>query len=382
MFFEDIPGNQGLKKELVTAAKKNRVCHAQVFSGNSGSAKLALAFAYARYLNCTGDSDNDSCGQCASCIKHNSLSHPDLHLVFPVVKTSPSTKAISDNLISLFRPFVLKNIYGSLNDWIETIEIKNKNIEKGTIYKDEAVSIQKKLRLKKFEAKYRIFIVWMPEQMNIEASNKLLKVFEEPPKKTIFLLASEQPERLLPTIASRLQNVSVKNFNHKEILTFFENKSLTPQQEQQLSLVEGSDLGKIIKQLENVEEVDLIGEFSQWMRLIYKMDVVNISKWVDSIYTTGRKHQKRVLEYSIKIIRECLIFNFGDHGLLRENRQEKDFISKFAPFVHEYNSVIIIEKLEKSIQALNRNANAKILFFELSLQIIKLLKVKRKFAIK
>jgi len=380
MFFKDIPGNQRLKKELVSTVKRNRISHAQVFSGNSGSAKLAIAFAYARYLNCTSTSEEDSCGQCTSCLKYNTLSHPDLHLIFPVVKTGLAKNTISDNFVKIFREFILKNIYGSLNDWIEKFELKNKTTDKASIYKDEALSIQRKVILKKFEARYRVFLIWMPEQMNIEASNKLLKVFEEPPTNTIFLLVSENPEKLLPTISSRTQQTRVKNFKNNDIFKFFQKRDLTIQKIEQLINMTDSDLGKMIKLIEGFEDINLLDDFSLWMRLVYKIDVVNISKWVDSIYTKGRKHQKIFLSYSISIIRECLIFNFADNTLLKSNIKEQSFISKFSPFINENNSVIIIEKMEKAIREINRNANAKILFFELSLQIINLLKVKRNFA--
>jgi len=277
----------------------------------------------------------------------------------------------------------LNNIYGSLNSWINTFGTENKTGEQGSIYKDEAISIHKKLALKNFEAPYRVVLVWMPEKMNLDASNKLLKLLEEPPTGTIFLLVSENPNRLLATITSRLQKTKVNNFSAEDIIVFFKNNNLSIERIEQLRNITDSDVGKIIQLLqEDIEGVDLFDDFSLWMRLTYKMDVVNISKWVDSISNMGRKHQKLFLSYSIKIIRECLIFNFANKSFLKINEQETAFISKFSPFIHEDNSVIIIEELEKAIKAINRNANAKILFFELSLQIVKFLKVKRKFAIK
>ena len=191
MLFKEIPGNNKIKMQLVAAVKKNRISHAQLFSGNSGSAKLALAFAYARYINCNNKSHEDSCGRCSSCLKYNSLSHPDLLLIFPVLKAGVTKTAVSDNFVGLWRDFILKNMYGSLSGWIDILGSEYKTAEKGSIYKDEAISIRKKLALKNFEAKYRVVLIWMPEQMNIEASNKLLKLFEEPPNGTIFLLVSE-----------------------------------------------------------------------------------------------------------------------------------------------------------------------------------------------
>ena len=379
MLFKEIPGNNETKKQLVGAAKNNRISHAQLFSGNSGSAKLALAFAYARYLNCDKKLNEDSCGKCPACLKYNTLSHPDLHLIFPVLKIGGAKVAVSDNFVDGWRNFMLKNIYESLNSWIDTFGAQNKSGEQGSIYKDEAISIHKKLALKNFEAPYRVFLIWMPEQMNTESSNKLLKLFEEPPIGTVFLLVSENPNLLLPTIISRLQKTQVNDFGIQDLLGFFSQKKLSIERIKQLKNITDSDLGKMIKILQqDIQEVDLFDDFSLWMRITYKMDVVNISKWVDSISTMGRKHQKLFLSYSIKMMRECLIFNFANKSLLQTNEKEYAFISKFAPFIHENNSVIIIEELEKAIKAINRNANAKILLFELSLQIIKLLKVKHK----
>ena len=382
MLFKEIPGNNAVKKQLLSSVKNNRISHAQLFSGNSGSAKLALAFAYARYLNCDNKSDTESCGKCPSCLKYNTLSHPDLHLIFPVLKLGQANVAVSDNFVNVWRDFILKNSYGSLNSWIDSFGIENKTGEKGSIYKDEANSIHKKLALKNFEAPYRVVLIWMPEQMNTEASNKLLKLFEEPPFGTVFLLVSEKPSILLPTIISRLQKIHIFDFSTEDMIEFFKKDNLSVERIKQLRNLTDSDLGKMIQLVEeDIQEIDLFDDFSSWMRLAYKTDVVNISKWVDSISTMGRKHQKLFLSYAIKMIRECLIFNFANKALLKTNEKESDFISKFAPFIHEDNSIIIIEELEKAVKAINRNANAKMLLFELSLQMIKFLKVKRKFAI-
>jgi DNA polymerase-3 subunit delta' len=379
--FKEIPGNTLIKKQLISTIKNSRVSHAQLFFGNRGNAKLALAFAYARYLNCDSRSDDDSCGKCSSCIKYNTLSHPDLHLIFPVLKLAGAKVAVSDNFVPIWRDFILNNIYGSLNSWIDTFSIENKIGQKGTIYKDEAVSIQKKLALKSFEASYRVFLIWMPEQMNKEASSKLLKTFEEPPSGTVFLLISENPNILLPTITSRLQKLQINDFCVNDIISFFKKHNLDAERAKKLRNISDADLGKMIKLLEeNFEEDDLFDSFSSWMRYVYKIDIANISKLVDIISSKGRKNQKLFLSYAIKMIRECLIFNFANKSLLKTNANESFFISNFASFVHEENSLIIVEELEKAIKAINRNANAKILLFELSLQMIKLLKVKRKLA--
>lgn len=383
MLFKDIPGNTSIKNELITATTNNRVAHAQLFSGNRGSAKLALAISYARYLNCNNRQEKESCEKCSSCLKYNTLSHPDLHFIFPIIKRPGTSVALSDNFIKEWRKFILKNIYGSLNDWVNIFEVEKKTREEGFIYTEEVISIHKKIALKNFEANFRVFLIWMPEKMALQTSNRLLKLLEEPPSKTIFLLVSENPTQLLPTISSRLQKTKANNVTIDDMIWFLKNKNIDKERINNIIKHTNTDLGKTIQLLENRYDIfDLFDIFSSWMRLIYKMDIVNISIWVDSIFNIGRKQQKMFLSYSIKMIRECLIFNFANKSLLKINKNELNFISKFSSFIHEENSVIIFEELEKGIKLINRNANAKILFFELSLKMAKFLKVKRRFAIK
>jgi DNA polymerase-3 subunit delta' len=381
MLFKHIIGNNSVKKQLTEAVKNNRISHAQLFSGKSGSAKLALALAYSQYLNCINKTDNDSCGSCSSCLKFSNLSHPDLHLIFPVLKVIGGKNSTSDSFVNQWRELILSNQYISINDWIDSFGTENKTGQQGSIYIDEAASIQRKLSLKNYEAKYRVVLIWMPERMNLTVANKLLKLLEEPPKGTIFILVSEDANNLLPTIISRLQTLKIPDFNPEDIVQYFGD--ITLEKAKQLKNITDADLGKMIKIQQDSEGIlDLFEEFSVWMRLAYKIDIGGVSKWVDKISTMGRKHQKLFLSYAIKMMRECLILNFANASLLKTNEKEHAFISKFAPFIHEQNSVMIVEELEKSIKSINRNANAKILFFELSLKMVKFLKVKRKFAIK
>jgi len=380
MLFKDITGNELVKKQLIDAVANNRISHAQLFSGKSGNAKLALAFAYAQYLNCENKSETDSCNSCSSCLKYKNLSHPDLYLIFPVLKVNGIKNPTSDSFVNKWRELVLENKFIDINDWIDTFGIENKTGQQGSIYIDEATSIQRKLSLKNYEAEYRVVLIWLPEKMNLTVSNKLLKLLEEPPKGTVFVLVSEDANSLLPTIISRLQTLNVSDFTIEDVVDYFDGVTL--EKAKQLKNITDSDFGKMKKILDDTEGLlDLFDEFSSWMRLAYRMDVSALSKWVDKIASMGRKHQKLFLSYAIKMIRECLILNFGSSNLLKTNEKEYAFISKFSPFIHEGNSVNIIEELEKSIKAINRNANAKILFFELSLQMVKFLKVKRKFAV-
>ena len=382
MLFKQIPGNQLVKKQLIKSVKQGRISHAQLFSGSSGSAKLALAIAYARYINCEKREAIDSCGKCNSCIKYNSLSHSDLHLTFPVLKLKGAKTAVSDDFVALWREAILKNPYLSVNDWVDFFNTDNKAGNPGYIYKDEANLLNKKLLLKNFESPYRIVLIWMPELMNKEASNKLLKLLEEPPAGTVFLLASQSPFKLLPTVYSRLQHIRINDFSISNMLEFFKKDNVDPEKIKTIHQIVGSDLGKMIQLLQvDSNEGVFFNHFKLWMRFTYKSDVVNISRWLEDISVMGRNYQKLFLSYAIKIIRECIIFNYASKSLLKQNEKEQAFISKFAPFINGQNTVVIVEELEKAIHAINRNANSKILLFDLSLKMAKFLKKEYRFAI-
>ncbi len=383
MLFKEIMGNVIVKKQLLEGVKNNRISHAQLFSGKNGSAKLALALAYVQFLNCENRAIDDSCGVCSSCLKYDNLSHPDLHLIIPVLKINNIKTPVSDHFIELWRSFIINNYYGSLNNWIDSLSKENKTGKQGAIYKHEADNIHKKLNLKNYEADYRVVLIWMPERMNLEASNKMLKLFEEPPQGTIFILVSENVNQLLPTILSRLQTINISDFTTENIVNHFGERVLSFEKAKQLKHLTGADLGKISQILnENENSLDLFSDFSSWMRLLYRVDIEELIKFTNELALKGRKQQKLFLSYTIKMIRECIIYNFSSKNLFKVNENELDFLTRFSPFIHEENSIFIVEKLEESIKSINRNANEKILFFELSLQMVKFLKLKRKFAIK
>lgn len=383
MLFKDIPGNISVKKQLIAAVNNNRVSHAQMFYGRKGSAKLAIALAYAQFLNCENKNTEDSCNTCLSCLKHSNFSHPDLHIVYPVLKTKNTKKPISDHFIENWREFVKEKPYGSLSDWIDFFGTEKKQNQKGVISVDEVKNIHKKLILKNYEAKYRIVLIWMPERMELKTSNRLLKLFEEPPKRTVFVLVSENTNQLLPTIKSRIQTIKIQDFTPKNIVSYFKKKNLSLQKANELINLTEANLEKIRQILFKTENNNgLFSDFASWVRLSYKMDIKAMSKWVEEMSLKGRKQQKLFLSYATKMIRECLVYNFGSKNLLKTNEKEFKFIINFSPFIHERNSVLIVEKIEQSIQSIDRNANPKILLFDLTLQVAKLLKYKSRLIVK
>ena len=382
MQFKDIIGNNQTKKHLVNSLKQNRLSHSQLFLGKEGSPKLAFAIAFAQYINCTNKLKTDACGQCDSCIKYNLLIHPDLHLVFPVLSIRGIKKAVSDHFVKEWRAEVLRNPYLNLNNWFDVFSSENKLGKRGYIYTQESDQLHQKLLLKHYESKYRVVIIWLPEQMQRSTSNKLLKLLEEPPTKTIFLLVSENKELLLNTITSRLQTIKIRDFTEHEKTEILKNKF--PEKKiweiERIISFSNGNLGNSIFNLGlDVLLEDNFEDFKNWMRLCYSLKIQEIIGWVNERSKKGRENQVVFLKYSLKMIRNCLIVHFSDLKTLNITDNEKAFLSKFHPFIHEDNIVEISEKIEESIKNIERNANTKIILYELSLQLTRQLKVNRKF---
>lgn len=378
MLFAEIPGNKKIKEQLISSVKKERIAHAQLFLGKPGNAKLALAISYAQFLNCKHKKENDSCNTCHSCLMYNQLSHPDLHIIFPVLKINKIKNPISENFITQWRELILENPYASLQDWYQHLGAENKQ---GVIYKHEAQDLQKKLTLKNYESKFRVVVIWMPEKMNNWTANKLLKLIEEPPRGTYILMVSEDEEQILPTIISRMQIVKSKQFNKTEITVFLQKeKGVSIEKSEEIAINVKGNMNKAIQlSLGDIEEVANIEAFQKWMQICYKISLKELSLLTDDFAKTGRENQKMFLHYSSSLIQECIMLNTVNKISLRDKKQET-FLRNFAPYIHEENMVTIFERLEKAIKNIERNANPKIIFYELSLQMMRLLKVKRKLA--
>ncbi|OUV71889.1 MAG: hypothetical protein CBC83_07295 [Flavobacteriales bacterium TMED123] len=378
MLFSEIPGNNKVKQELISSVKKGRIAHAQLFLGNPGNAKLSLAIAYAQFLNCEHKKEDDSCNNCYSCLMYNQLTHPDLHIIFPVLKINKIKNPISENFIAEWRKLILENPYISPQDWYQYLGVENKQ---GVIYKHEARDLQKKLTLKNYESAFRIVLIWMPEKMNHVTANKLLKLIEEPPNGTYILMVSEDYEQLLPTIISRTQIIKNKPFNSQEVASFLKKeKGISNEKAEIITINAKGNMNKAIQLcVDEIEEVSSIEAFQKWMQICYRVSLNELSSLTDEFAKKGRENQKVFFQYSSTVIRECLMFNVFNKELSLDNKQER-FVKNFAPYINEENSVSIFERLEKAIKNIERNANPKIIFYELSLQMMRLLKVKRKLA--
>lgn len=380
MLFKEIIGQEKLKKRLIQTVKEGRISHAQLFLGKSGFGTLPLAIAYIQYINCTNKQEEDSCGICNSCLKLNKLSHPDVHFSFPVSTNSRvKTKPLSDDFIQSWREINLETPYFNLNDWHRKIDIEQKQ---SLINVHESQELIKKLNLKPYEAEFKVLLVWKPEHLNIQASNKLLKLIEEPTGKTIIILIAEEEEALLKTITSRTQLIRVPLIEKKALSRFLiEKNAVDPDKAQQLVALAEGDAILMKAKMNYSEEQDIFFQlFVSWMRACYEANIEKMHAWVEQISErkVGRERQKRFLEYALEVMREGVIRNYVGQDLQRFEGSEGKFMLKFAPFVHENNVFGIMELLNEAHHNISRNAYAKILFMDMSMKFANLLRVKKR----
>ncbi|MCI1189936.1 DNA polymerase III subunit delta [Hymenobacter sp. DH14] len=370
MTFASIPNQSAVKALLRQSVQRKHVAHAQLFRGQEGGAALALALAYAQFLNCearAADAD-DSCGHCPACTKIAKLAHPDLNFIMPVTTTKSVAKdAVSSKFMAEWRAFVLDNPYQGLNDWMQHIGAENKQ---GNISKDEAVQILKLVSLKAFEARFKIVIIWLPELMHPAAANAVLKLLEEPPPATIFLLVSHAPEQLLPTIISRVQPVVVRPFSEDDITAFLRDEYQVPEVKarQVAQLAEGS-LGAAIASRDANADHDYFEFFVKWMRQSYSQKAADILKQSEEFQKLGRENQKELISYSLGLVRKVLLFGIDPKFVPHLPAAEQDFVTKFSKLVTPRNADLLTKELTDAHYHIERNANAKMVFVDSSLRM-------------
>lgn len=373
MLYNQIIGQQEPKHRLHKMVSENRVPHALLFSGNEGSGNLAAALAFAQHLYCINKTNEGACGKCTACNKVAKLIHPDLHLVFPIAK-SKDVKS-SNDLIKEFREAFLQNPYLTLNNWFNELSAENKQ---PIIPVEEANDILRKLSYTSYEGSYKIMIIWQPEKMNLEAANKLLKILEEPPEKTIFILVTNNPDQLLATILSRVQLIPFYNCSEEEIAeALIKNYSVNSEVAKQTAILANGNYAEAVALLtHNEESVSYLSNFRSFMRLALKFDCGKALVWIDENAASGREKQKQFLQYGLEVFRDCLMYNYGSKDLVRLSGTEKEFLEKFAPFVNQKNYENLIEGFNSNYYYIERNANPKILFMDLLLKTNKLLNLK------
>ena len=372
MFFKDIIGQEQVKERLRLELHEGRVPHAQLFAGPEGSGALPLAIAYARFLLCTHRGETDACGTCPSCVKLNKLAHPDLHFVFPVVKRKGGGDTVSDDYIREWRELAISTPYFGLNHWLDAMGAENQQAQ---IFVKESDELTRKLSLKSSEGGYKVVVLWLPDKMKVECANKLLKLLEEPPALTVFLLVSEEPDRILPTILSRTQRVNVPRLGDSEISTALSRQfGLQPSDAAETARLAN---GSYLQALEIIHRGDdnlLFFElFVSLMRLAYQRKVKDMKDWSETVATMGRERQKNFLAYCQRMVRENFISNFHRRELNYMNRDEANFAVRFAPFINERNVIGIADELSEAQAHIEQNVNPRMVFFDFALKMIVLL---------
>ena len=371
--FKDVIGHEEVKQQLIEAARKQFVPHAQLFIGQGGNGAFPLALAYAQYLNCTNPSDTDSCGHCPSCAKYNVLAHPDLHFVFPIVSRKEKKKQLCDDYLPEWRAFLKGRPYFSLEGWLGCMDAGN---SQALIYSKESDEIISKLSLRIYEANYRILFVWLPEKMHPSCANKLLKLVEEPSPHTLIFMVSEEPEMILGTILSRVQRVNVRAIREDDMMeALTTHEHLEPEAAREVAHLAG---GSYLKAQEIIsvseENAFFLEQFKEIMRNSWARKVKGMKLMADRMAGIGRERQKNFFAYCQRLIRENFMYRFQSPELSYMNRQEAQFSTKFAPFVNERNVFALSDELAKAEQHITQNVNAKMVFFDLSLQITVLIK--------
>ncbi len=376
MQFKKIIGHQVIKQRLIQTTLDQRISHAQLFMGPEGNGKLAMAIAYAQYVNCTDKGESDSCGVCPSCVKYEKLVHPDLHFIYPVAGTKEfPVKPVSIQFLPKWRNFLLKhNHYVNLNEWYSEIEIEKKQ---GSISVYDASEIIRSLNYMSYEAEYKVMIIWMIEKMHHAASPKLLKILEEPPDKTLFLLITENSDQLMSTIISRAQILKIPKINDTDLFEALSGKvGNSPEEVKKcISLSDGNFLEIRRWFARDEEEGYYFRSFRQWMRLCYSAKIPEVMGFIEEIAGLGRERQKQFFQISIRFTRDCLLTHYKDKNSLHLDGEELEFAVKFSPFVHRGNSIRIVGELNKAINQIERNANPTIMMLDISLQFMSLLKM-------
>lgn len=375
--FKKLVGNNEIVLRLMKSVDENRLPHAQLFVGDEGVGLLKIAIEYAKHILCYSlQKDDGSVLNCEN--KVDLVSHPDIHYVFPVTTTNTiKSHPISANFIKEWKDFLSTHPYGSLQDWYTILDIEKKQ---GQIGVDEAMDIVKKLSLKSYEGGYKIMIIWMADKMNTAASNKILKILEEPPQKTIFLLLTENKEDIISTITSRCQLVEFKKPANKEIELFLKQEGVSDILAKKYTFLAQGNVNKSLKLISNEKE-DTAFEtlFVKWVRTAYAAKgnaaaVIKLIEWAEEVASYGREMQKQFLEYCIEFFRQALLLNYSTNSLvfLHEGLENFD-LNKFAPFVNGSNINEIYKELNDAIYHVERNGNGKIIFTDLSIKLTRLI---------
>lgn len=368
MRFAEVPGLSGTKEKLIRTIETGKVAHAQMFSGPEGSANLTLALAYAAMLNCTNPQQGDSCGECASCRKTDKLIHPDLHFVFPVSNTrgTSSENVVSDTYIAEWRIFVSQNPYGGVMEWAISFSGENKQLN---ISREESRNIIRKLSLKSYESKYKIMIIWLAEYLHASAANALLKLLEEPPENTVFLLVTYDSEQIIGTILSRVQLTKIPPFNNAEVSGYLTEKlGVADQKATFIASMASGNLNQAQKLVDD-EETGTSVFFQEWMRICFMNAYGRMVEIAEQFASSTKINQKALLQFGMSIVRDALLAKNGVESLIHAGTSEKKFASDFSRAVKLNQLEMLYGFFNQAHYHLERNGNPKITFMDTSLLI-------------
>jgi DNA polymerase-3 subunit delta' len=373
MKFKEVIGQEEAQQRLIQMVSEGRVPHAMMFCGPSGCGKMALALAFASYLLCkNSEGTDDSCGTCQQCAMLRSWSHPDLLFTYPVIKPSGSSadhKTISDDYAREWRELLSEGPYFSMDQWLEKMKAGN---QQALIYVAESEVLIRKLSMKSSQGGYKVNIIWLPERMREDCANKMLKIIEEPPQQTVFLMVCEEPERLLETIRSRVQRIDIKRIETQSIeKALVERRAIDEVMAHQIARASNGDWLKALEELdasnENHQFLDL---FILLMRQAYMRNVKDLKVWSENVAALGRERQKRMLVYFQHLVRENFMYNFGNPELVYMTTAESNFAKNFARFINEANVIEINDIFATALRDIGQNGNPKMVFYDVALKMI------------
>ena len=367
MSFDEVIGQKEAQERLMQMVKEDRLPHAMMLCGPQGSGKLPLAVAFACQLL-----DNGTPSAKAMLQK---LEHPDLHFTYPTIKLpsmSSDHKPVSDDFAKEWHNLIMEGLYFTMDEWMQAMGGEN---QQAIITAGESDELVRKLSMKSSQGGYKVSVVWLPERMNIECANKLLKLIEEPPQQTVFIMVSEEPDKLLETIRSRVQRIDVKRIDEADIReALVARRGINEEDARRIARLANGSWLKALEELQVGSENELfLDMYKMLMRLAYQRKIKELRKWSEQMAGMGREKQKRWLGYFLKMTRENFMFNFQNEELCYMTKEEEDFAKNFARFVNEANVVPISELANLATRDIGQNANAKIVFFDLALQMIVLL---------
>ena len=374
MRFSDIPGHEREKALLREMADNDRIPHALLLEGPSGAGKFMLARAFAQYIHCTDrTADGDSCGRCAACLQHQSFNHIDTVYSFPVVKKN-SKPTVSDDYASDFREFMTASPFMDFNKWLLVLDNINAQPQ---IYVEEGNELLRRLTFMARRSKYKIAILWLPERLKTETANKLLKLVEEPYADTKFIMVSNDPRQILPTIYSRTQRISVLRYSDNEVAGILEQRGVDPATAADAAIVAEGDVNHAIALAEAGDErLKLLELFKQLMRAAYARQVGKLREWSQEVAALGREPAMTFLDYCCRLFRESFLLHLQVAELQTLNSAEREFTAKFFPFINEKNVLGLIELFDRSRRDIAGNGNAKIVFFDMAVRTIMLIRRK------